>query len=56
MSDRYVVVDTPKRLIIGGPYLWDGTAAWTPPEEGALILEDDAIASGYAAHEPDSEG
>ena len=46
---RYVVVskDPASKTIIGGPYLWDGEAQWQPPEEGTLMPESDALASGY---------
>jgi hypothetical protein len=44
---RWVVVDSDTRTIVGGPYLWDGTTEWTPPEQGRLILEADAFDAGY---------
>lgn len=44
---RYVVVDEGTKYILGGPYLWDGVAEWTPPEEGTLMIEADARAQGY---------
>jgi hypothetical protein len=46
--DRYVVADPGSMTIIGGPYLWDGVTAWTPPADGTLMLEADALAAGYA--------
>jgi hypothetical protein len=44
---RYVVVDTDTETIVGGPYLWDGLAEWTPPVAGTLLLESEALADGY---------
>lgn len=44
---RYVVVDEETKTIVGGPYLWDGITEWTPPDEGTLMLEADALADGY---------
>ena len=44
---RYLVVDEASRTIVGGPYLWDGEAQWTPPDEGTLMLESEAMAAGY---------
>ena len=44
---RYVVVDDETQTIVGGPYKWDGVRPWTPPEEGRLMLESEAIAAGY---------
>ncbi len=44
---RYVVVNESTMKIVGGPYKWDGVAQWTPPEEGTLMLEADALAAGY---------
>ncbi|GAB1642523.1 hypothetical protein [Krasilnikovia sp. MM14-A1259] len=53
---RYVVVDPAEHVIVGGPYLWDGVAAWTPPDEGELLLESDALAAGYVwAPDPAAE-
>lgn len=47
-AGRYVVVvNTPTKQIIGGPYRWDGVTPWTPPEQGTLMLEADALAQGY---------
>lgn len=43
----YVVVDAEQRTIIGGPYLQDWVADWTPPEPGAVMLEADAVAEGF---------
>jgi len=37
-AKRYVVVNADGD-VVGGPYLWDGEQAWTPPVEGKLILE-----------------
>lgn len=47
MARYVVVVDSPSKLIVGGPYLWDGVAEWTPPEQGTLLLESDAAEQGY---------
>lgn len=49
MSDvqNYVVVDSEKKLIVGGPYLWDGVSEWQPPEDGELLREDVARRRGY---------
>lgn len=38
---RWWVVDPDDRtVLLGGPYLWDGVAPWTPPETGRLVRED----------------
>jgi len=44
---RYVVVDPEERVIVGGPYLWDGVSAWVPPEPGVLMVEAEAAAEGF---------
>jgi hypothetical protein len=49
---RYVVVDTDRNLIVGGPYLWDGDAAWQAPEPGELMLERDAADQGHSWPQP----
>jgi hypothetical protein len=56
---RYVVVDPLAMLVVGGAYLWDGEAEWTPPEIETnptagflLILESDALDSGYSYPPP----
>ena len=48
VSQRYVVVNEQTMLIVGGPYKWDGVAPWTPPEQGTLMLESEALANGYS--------
>lgn len=48
MADRYVVVDEQTHTIVGGTYLWDGQAEWTPPVAGTLLPELDAQEQGYA--------
>lgn len=45
--DRYVVVNPATMQIVGGPYRWDGVTAWTPPDQGTLMKESDALAGGY---------
>ncbi|MGV1006788.1 MAG: hypothetical protein ACOYEV_18945 [Candidatus Nanopelagicales bacterium] len=30
MSERYVVVDG--SVIVGGPYMWNGSSSWVAPE------------------------
>lgn len=52
--NRYDVVDPATRIIVGGPYKWDGVTQWTPPEIQTnpdagylLLLESDALAQGY---------
>lgn len=48
-STRYVVVrEAPEdRTIIGGPYLWDGHTDWTPPDDGDLMREAEALEAGF---------
>lgn len=50
---RYVVVDTKNKLIVGGPYLWNGQDPWTPPEEGDLMLESEADKKKFGYPEPE---
>lgn len=56
-AGRFVVVDTAKHAIVGGPYLWDpaGAPEWVAPEIAAsplasyvVLSEDDAQAAGHA--------
>ena len=42
---RWVVVDPEDDSIVGGPYLWDGSASWSPPEVGRLVLEAEWLAA-----------
>lgn len=44
---RWVVTDPDDKLILDGPYLWDGVTPWTPPTAGVLMLEADALADGF---------
>jgi hypothetical protein len=49
-AQRWVVVSddpTDLNILCVGPYLWDGVTAWEPPEQGRLMLEQDADAAGY---------
>lgn len=57
MSQRWVVVDPnhSNKIILGGPWKWDGVAAWTPPVAGELMLESDALANGWE-YPPPPEG
>jgi hypothetical protein len=45
---QYVVVDVPNHLIVGGPYMWDGVATWSPPEGGTVMTLAAARAGGHA--------
>lgn len=53
---NYVVVDTKQKLIVGGPYRWDGTAEWQPPEEGDLMLESEAVKKKFGYPDVDVTG
>lgn len=59
MPERYVVVNATDRVIVGGPYLWDGQSDWSPPEQGELMTQAEALAKGYsypAVEYPPGEG
>jgi len=58
--DRYVVVEPTSKLIVGGPYMWDGRAKWVAPEIAtanepdslAVMREADAFEGGYSVPAP----
>jgi hypothetical protein len=45
---RYVVVDVPNHLIVGGPYMWDGVTQWSAPEAGTLMTLAAALTGGHS--------
>lgn len=49
---RWFVVDVQARTVLGGPYMWDGQSAWTPPVDGSLITGDECAAGGYTTPAP----
>jgi len=60
-AERYVVVEPESKLIVGGPYMWDGRAKWVAPEIAAanepdslaVMLESEAFESGYSVPVPE---
>lgn len=60
---RYVVADPATKVIVGGPYAWNGITQWTPneivdnPDAGYAITEEAiALDEGYTYPTPGDAG
>lgn len=54
-TEKYVVVtDTPSKLILAGPFIWDSEVSpdWQPPVAGQMMTVQAARAGGYTDAPP----